>query len=380
MAVISPGTFSAEERDFTNMLDKGGVLVGDRWFPAGSSELDRARYLVAYHGRLERNRRRRERRRAQAGEGRARNVRGPVPVDPASQRAHRALLERRKCLRRATVAPCPTANEIRTAWHFRRASATGLLRLAGLLLDLECYVDSSLAVRGVSSAPLIVARAKGLRGWIRENCPELEGRYKTLMRIKGMGRCLRQNLGLPDPVPTAFLLDPALAPAALAYRRLQVQPRGEDGTADVVRNRFAWEDAEVRADARGRLFRGNENYWLIAHGAEYCSRAAGRLEALRRDFWAIVLNGTVNRAIENYAEPHGRVASRPPAKGGGRVVLRKRSRGDAPGASKGVDLGGISWKGVGMMVLEGLEWYVTLPRRMRRPWPVIPMSELRNEW
>ena len=58
---VPSAVFSEEERVFTRMLDERGVLVGDRWFPAHSSELERARYLASYHCRLERNRRRRER-------------------------------------------------------------------------------------------------------------------------------------------------------------------------------------------------------------------------------------------------------------------------------------------------------------------------------
>ena len=108
MAVVSPNLFTPAERAFTDMLDKGGILVGDRWFPKESSELERARYLVTYHSRLEKNRRRRERRRALASGPKPRKVCGSVPMDLASQQAHRDPVERRKCLRRATVAPCPT--------------------------------------------------------------------------------------------------------------------------------------------------------------------------------------------------------------------------------------------------------------------------------
>ena len=228
MAVVSPNLFTPAERAFTDMLDKGGILVGDRWFPKESSELERARYLVTYHSRLEKNRRRRERRRALASGPKPRTVCGSVPMDLASQRAHRDPVERRKCLRRATVAPCPTPNEIRTAWHCRNAGARERLRLAALLLDLECYVDNSLVIRKVRERPLIVGRAPGIRGWIRENCPELEPKYKTLMRIKGIGKCLRQNVGLPDPVPLELQLAPALDPASLTDLPQHGQRRGEE--------------------------------------------------------------------------------------------------------------------------------------------------------
>ena len=44
---VPSAVFSEEERVFTRMLDERGVLVGDRWFPAHSPELERARYLVS---------------------------------------------------------------------------------------------------------------------------------------------------------------------------------------------------------------------------------------------------------------------------------------------------------------------------------------------
>lgn len=311
--------FTDEERAFSRMLDGGAVLVGDRWFPAWTPEVERARYLVAYHTRLERNRRRRERRRAARGPDRPRNVRGHVAIDIGSQREHRRLLERSKCIRRATVARCPTANEIRTAWAYRRGGRLAFIRLGGLLLDLECFVDNSLKVGRRNGRPLIVGRSRGILGWIRENCPELVRSYKTLMRIKGAAKNLRQNLDVPDPVPTALLVDPATAPAALAGLPLHVQPRGglngdgdADGECGLVRNRFVWEVSSIAVDAKGRCFRYDENYRLVRHGADYCRTASQRLTALQREMSSILLNDKAGLAIEKYFEAQDRVPSRSP--------------------------------------------------------------------
>ena len=389
MAVVSNGLFTPAERAFTDMLERGAVLVGDRWFPEGSTELERARYLVSYHNRLERNRRRRERRRERASEARPRNVCGTVPMDLDSQRAHRDPVERRKCLRRATVAPCPTANEIRTAWHCRDAGPAARLRLAALLLDLECYVDNSLKVRKVRNRPLIVGRAPGIRGWIRENCPELGPKYKTLMRIKGMGGCLRQNTGLPDPVPLEILLDPSLDPASLADLPLQVQPRGDEEddetTPGLVTDRYVWERSEIRIDANGRPYRDDGNYRLVANTPACCRTASARLAALQAEFTSIVLNGTGDRTIENYTAPRGRLPSRPSVRRrmeAFRAGLREK-RADMAGPSLGNGgrfAKGIRERGLGEEVLAALEWYLTIPNRMRRMGPVIPPSELSGEW
>ena len=302
--------FTDEERKFAHMLEDGGILVGDRWFAKGSSELERAKYYASYCVRQERNRRRRERRRAASGAERPRNVRGHVEIDGESQRNHRELLERSKCLRRATVARCPTPSEVRTAWEYRDSAPAGRLRLGGMLLDLECFVDNSLKVVMERNRPKIEGRAGGIRGWLGENCPELSNRDKTLMRIKAKARNLRQNLGLPDPVPTAVLLDPSVDPSALAELPLQVQPRGEDQSCELVRNRFVWEESEIVVDANGRSFRRNENYWRVRHGAEYCRAVADRIASLQREFAAIVLNGKASFAIENYCAARDKVPSR----------------------------------------------------------------------
>ena len=325
---VPSAVFSEEERVFTRMLDERGVLVGDRWFPAHSPELERARYLVSYHRRLERNRRRRERRRAHKGAPKPRNVRGRVAIDMESQRANRLLLERRKCLRRATLARCPTPNEIRTAYRFRNVCPSSKLRLGGMLLDLECYVDNSLKVIGKGDAVLIVGRRKGILGWIRENCPELVAKYKTMMRFRALAKNFRQDLDVQDPIPTSVLLDPSIPLQDLVGAPLQIQPRGnpDEDDAETVRNRFVWETSRIRFDANGREFRENENYWLISHTAGYVIAAAGHLSRAREGLAQIILNGTGKCAIENYVRGLGAIPSRAPARGAagaGADVLRE---------------------------------------------------------
>ena len=53
----------------------------------------------------------------------------------------------------------------------------------------------------------VVGRNGGIRGWLRENLPELAPKYKTLMRYKAMAIRLRQATGTKDPTPTSALLD-----------------------------------------------------------------------------------------------------------------------------------------------------------------------------
>lgn len=170
---------------------------------------------------------------------------------------HRLACERRKVLCRSTVATCPTATDIRVAWHFRKRSHEDSLILGGLLMDLECYLDNSLWREKQGTSPLIKGRNPGIRGWLRENCPELTRKYFTLMRWKGMVRRLRQSLEVQDPIPTSALLNDTTDTSELRTRAVQVQPRG---AADDEEFRFPWEHGEWRIDATGRQFLTNDGY------------------------------------------------------------------------------------------------------------------------
>ena len=86
----------------------------------------------------------------------------------------------------------------------RKESKENMIRLGGMLQDLECYVDNRLRC---DEGGAIVGRNGGIRGWLRDNLPELLPRYKTLMRYKAMAIRLRQATETKDPTPTSALLD-----------------------------------------------------------------------------------------------------------------------------------------------------------------------------
>lgn len=164
--------------------------------------------------------------------------------------------ERRKLCARSTLAERPTATDVRVAWAFARESHEGMLRLGGLLHDLECYLANGLEVIHVGRRPKIVGRAGGVRGWIQENCPELTGKYKTLMRYKALARRLRQAAEIVDPVPTSAILKGGVDAGTLLARSAKIQPRAGSGRVE----RFAWEHGRPSVDANGRPFRANGNY------------------------------------------------------------------------------------------------------------------------
>ena len=133
-----------------------------------------------------------------------RRLRRPVYYARETERRRQLAAERRKVARRRTTAPMPTPEDLRDAWAHRKDSGEAMIRLGGMLHDLACYVDSCLKF---DADGRVVGRNGGIRGWVRACVPELEGKYKTLMRYKAMAMRLRQATGTEDPVPTAALLD-----------------------------------------------------------------------------------------------------------------------------------------------------------------------------
>lgn len=133
-----------------------------------------------------------------------RSLRRPFYYARETERRRQLAAARRKVARRRTTAPMPTPEDLRDAWAHRKDSGEAMIRLGGMLHDLACYVDSCLKF---DADGRVVGRNGGIRGWIRACVPELEGKYKTLMRYKAMAMRLRQATGTEDPVPTAALLD-----------------------------------------------------------------------------------------------------------------------------------------------------------------------------
>ena len=122
-------------------------------------------------------------------------------VEKARRRA--MAEERRRVGRRATESPCPTKEALLEAWRHVRDSKESLVRFGSMVQDLECYVDNTLRMDG---AGRIVGRNAGIKGWLRENLPELAEHYSSVMRYKAAAKKLRQIVGLADPTPVAAVL------------------------------------------------------------------------------------------------------------------------------------------------------------------------------
>ena len=132
-----------------------------------------------------------------------RRVRRPFYYAQEVERRRRLAIARRKINRRRTTAPMPTPKEVLEAWNERKSSREAMIRLGGMLHDLECYVDNCLRFDEYGNA---VGRNGGIRGWIADNVPELLAKYKTIMRYKALAVRLRQVTETKDPTPTSKLL------------------------------------------------------------------------------------------------------------------------------------------------------------------------------
>ena len=131
-------------------------------------------------------------------------LRRPFYYARETERRRALARERRKLRRRTTTAPMPTGEDLLKAWAKRKDSKEAMIILGGMVHDLECYVDNSLKFDMNGD---VVGRNHGIRGWLKENLPELSCKYKTLMRYKAMAKRLRQATGTEDPTPTSALLE-----------------------------------------------------------------------------------------------------------------------------------------------------------------------------
>lgn len=133
-------------------------------------------------------------------------LRRPAYYRQETERRHALARERRQVARRTTLAEEPTAAQVLEAWERRKESKERMILLGGLLQDLECFVDNRLRFDGDGK---VVGRNAGIKGWIDENLPQLNGKYKTLMRYKAMAVRLRQVTETEDPTPTEAVLHPS---------------------------------------------------------------------------------------------------------------------------------------------------------------------------
>ena len=130
-------------------------------------------------------------------------IRRPFYYAQEVERRRNLAKARRKIKRRSTTSPMPTKETLLKAWDERKSSREAMIRLGGMIHDLECYVDNYLKIDAKGK---VIGRNGGIRGWLKENLPELSQKYKTLMRYKALAVRLRQATETKDPTSTSKLL------------------------------------------------------------------------------------------------------------------------------------------------------------------------------
>lgn len=102
-----------------------------------------------------------------------------------------------------SIAPCPTADEVRVAWANRRRSQKDFIWLLSVLGELTCYTDRSLEHLGGFGH--IAGRKGGLKAYLTENVPELVCKYKSISRYASLANRLKQAFDIYPPAALSLL-------------------------------------------------------------------------------------------------------------------------------------------------------------------------------
>ena len=159
--------------------------------------------------------------------------------------------KKRICIHRKTsVNAPPTPEAIRRAWEAARGSLMGKLLAGTLLSDLEPVVDQSY-LRDEDGT--IVGRRPGIKGWLRENCPDMLPHYKALMNYKALADKLRRALGVEEPDTLAAVLDfgEGKSPKSLRFHeRFSLQNTNEETVWKEIHSLFG--ELAMEAGAEGQ--------------------------------------------------------------------------------------------------------------------------------
>ena len=174
-------------------------------------------------------------------------LRRPLYYARENERRRALAAARRRIERRRTENPCPTKEQVLDAWLHAKDSHEAAIRFGGMLEDLECYLDNSLAR---NDDGVIVGRAPGIKGWLKDNIPALYLRYTAVMRYKAAAKKFRQIAGLVDPTPvSAAVPEPGRDDGKLDGRARKAADGAKWQTpeAEVVRAAAIWREVSDSA-------------------------------------------------------------------------------------------------------------------------------------
>ncbi len=124
----------------------------------------------------------------------------------------------------------PSPEDLQDLWDADPRGLCTRLRIGSRLADLEPTLDNTFVFKkNRAGRRRIAARQPGLKGWLRENTPDIK--YSTAMHYKKLATRLRQLIGLDARIPIEWLLPgsdglpPQLAALPAADRRAAAAAR-----------------------------------------------------------------------------------------------------------------------------------------------------------
>ncbi len=146
---------------------------------------------------------------------------------PALENVHRRAIDRARRERRLNAPenplkhkrfdsfnPPPAPETLRSLWASRNNSHEAALAFGSALNDLEATVDN----RSISSGPdRWRGRRPGLKGWLRDNCPDIAAHYAVALRLKRTAQRLRDASEMTDPCPPEWLLPHSSKPVSETF-------------------------------------------------------------------------------------------------------------------------------------------------------------------
>lgn len=102
-----------------------------------------------------------------------------------------------------SISPCPTVEEVRSAWLNRRKSLKDFIWLLSVLAELTCYTDCNLEHLGGFGN--IAGRKGGLKEYLETHLPELTPKYKSISRYVRLSFRIREAFNIYPPAALSLM-------------------------------------------------------------------------------------------------------------------------------------------------------------------------------
>ncbi len=119
---------------------------------------------------------------------------------------------------RTSLNPPPSPETLLSLWNRRKGSTEDAIAFGSALNDLEAYVNN----RSIPTPDgHFRGRNPGIKGWLKDNCPEIHCHYQTALQLKRLAQRLRDASEMAQPCPPEWLLPHSTVPLHEASRMLQ---------------------------------------------------------------------------------------------------------------------------------------------------------------